>query len=44
MLYEVITVIIPSYDMVIVRLGPSPANTNPYMSDIIGDVTDAIER
>jgi len=38
------TVIIPSYDMVIVRLGPSPANTNPYMSDIIGDVTDAIER
>ncbi|MDX1393298.1 MAG: serine hydrolase [Gemmatimonadota bacterium] len=38
------TVVIPSYDMVIVRLGPSPGNINRYLSDIVGDVTDAIAR
>lgn len=38
------TVIVPSYDMVVVRLGPSPGNTNRYMSDLLGDVTSAIER
>jgi len=38
------TVVIPSYDLVIVRLGPSPLNNNPYMSDIIGDITAAIDR
>jgi CubicO group peptidase (beta-lactamase class C family) len=38
------TVVIPSYDMVIVRLGPSDRNINRYLSDIVGDVTDAIRR
>ncbi|MFV1988323.1 MAG: serine hydrolase domain-containing protein [Gemmatimonadota bacterium] len=38
------TVVIPSYDMVIVRLGPSDGNINRYLSDIVGDVTDAIDR
>ena len=38
------TVIIPSYDLVIVRLGPSPGDINAYLSDIVGEVTAAIER
>ncbi|MCG8468063.1 MAG: beta-lactamase family protein [Gemmatimonadetes bacterium] len=38
------TAIIPSMDLVIVRLGPSPGNTNRFLSDIIGEVTDAIDR
>ena len=38
------TAIIPSYDLVIVRLGPSPGDTGAYLSDIIGEVTDAIDR
>ncbi len=38
------TAIIPSYDLVIVRLGPSPGNITQYLSDIIGEVTAAIER
>ena len=38
------TVIIPSYDLVIVRLGPSPGDIDAYLSDIVGEVTAAIER
>ena len=38
------TVIIPSRDLVIVRLGPSPADHGAYMSDIVGEVTAAIDR
>ncbi len=38
------TAIIPSRDLVIVRLGPSPGNTGAYLSDIIGEVTAAIDR
>ncbi|WP_419936104.1 serine hydrolase domain-containing protein [Candidatus Palauibacter sp.] len=38
------TAIIPSYDLVIVRLGPSPGDINAYLSDIIGEVTAAIDR
>ncbi len=37
-----VTVIIPSYDLVVVRLGPSPGNTNQYLSQILGRVTAAI--
>jgi len=38
------TAVIPSYDMVIVRLGPSPGNIGRYLSDIIGEVAAAIDR
>ena len=38
------TAIVPSRDLVIVRLGPSPGGHDSYMSDIIGEVTAAIER
>jgi CubicO group peptidase (beta-lactamase class C family) len=38
------TAIIPSLDMVAVRLGPSPANSRGYLNDIIGEVTGAIDR
>ena len=38
------TAIIPSRDLVIVRLGPSPGDHGAYMSDIIGEVTTAIDR
>ena len=38
------TVIIPSRDLVIVRLGPSPGDINTYLSDIIGEVTAAIDH
>ena len=37
------TVIIPSRDLVIVRLGPSPGNSNAYMNEFVGRVVDAIE-
>lgn len=38
------TVILPSHDLVIVRLGPSPGDINAYLSDIVGEVTAAIDR
>ena len=38
------TVIIPSRDMVIVRVGPSPGGFAPYLNKIVGDVLDAVEE
>ena len=38
------TVIIPSLDMVVVRLGPSPANSRDYLNDIIGEIRVAVDR
>lgn len=38
------TAINPSYDLVIVRLGPSPGDYAGYMSDIMSRVTGAIDR
>jgi CubicO group peptidase (beta-lactamase class C family) len=38
------TVIIPSRDMVIVRLGPSPGDFAPYLNKIVGDILDAVEE
>jgi len=38
------TVIIPSADMVVVRLGPSPRGFQDYMNQIIGRILDAISR
>jgi CubicO group peptidase (beta-lactamase class C family) len=37
------TMIIPSRDMVIVRLGPSPGNYNAYLNEVVGRVLDAID-
>ncbi|MDH3271661.1 MAG: beta-lactamase family protein [Gemmatimonadota bacterium] len=38
------TVIIPSRDMVIVRLGPSPGDGfAPYLNKVVGDILDAVE-
>ena len=36
------TVVIPSADMVVVRLGPSSSDTREIMNTLIGDVLDAI--
>jgi len=36
--------IIPSRDTVVVRLGPSPRGTNPYMNDLVGRLLDSIVR
>ncbi len=38
------TVVIPSADMVVVRLGPSPRGSQDYMNEIIGQILDAISR
>ncbi|HBV06082.1 MAG TPA: serine hydrolase [Gemmatimonadetes bacterium] len=38
------TVIIPSRDLVIVRLGPSPGGGATYMNEYVGRVLDAIEQ
>ena len=38
------TVIVPSYDLLVVRLGPSPGGHEAYMSGIIGQLTAAIDR
>ena len=37
-----LTIIIPSLDMVIVRLGPSPGGYEPYMHQVIVGVIDAL--
>jgi CubicO group peptidase (beta-lactamase class C family) len=37
------TVVIPSLDMVVVRLGPSPGNSNRYLNRVIGEIIDALE-
>ena len=39
-----LTVVIPSRDMVVVRLGPSPRGSNGYVNEFIGRVLDAIEE
>lgn len=36
------TMIIPSRDMVIVRLGPSPGGFDRYLNEVVGDVLDAV--
>ena len=38
------TFVIPSADLVVVRLGPSPGGAGDYMNDVIGDVLGAIRR
>ena len=38
------TMIIPSRDMVVVRLGPSPSNARRYFNEFVGQVLDAIEQ
>jgi CubicO group peptidase (beta-lactamase class C family) len=37
------TVIVPSRELVLVRLGPSPGGFDPYLNKLVGDVLDAIE-
>lgn len=36
------TVVIPSRDMVVVRLGPSAGGSSAYLNDVLGDVLDAV--
>ncbi len=36
------TVVIPSLDMVVVRLGPSPGGSNGYLNRVIGGVMKAL--
>ncbi|MBT8488791.1 MAG: beta-lactamase family protein [Gemmatimonadetes bacterium] len=38
------TVIIPSRDMVIVRLGPSPGSFAPYLNKVVGDILDVVSE
>ena len=38
------TMIIPSRDLVVVRLGPSPGNTRPYLNGLVGRLLDAIDH
>ena len=38
------TMIIPSRDLVVVRLGPSPGNTRPYLNGLVGRLLDAINN
>ena len=38
------TMIIPSRDLVVVRLGPSPGNTRPYLNGLVGRLLDAIHN
>ncbi len=37
-----ITMVIPSRDVVVVRLGPSPGGSNQYINEIVGRVLEAI--
>ncbi len=36
------TMVIPSRDMVIVRLGPSPRGFGRYFNDVVGEILDAV--
>ena len=36
------TVIIPSLEMVVVRLGPSPVLNNRYLNRVVGELIDAL--
>jgi CubicO group peptidase (beta-lactamase class C family) len=36
------TMIIPSRDMVVVRLGPSPGGYNPYLNRVVARLLDAV--
>ncbi len=38
------TMVIPSRDVVIVRLGPSPEGYNQYLNEVVGRVLSAIEQ
>jgi CubicO group peptidase (beta-lactamase class C family) len=38
------TLVIPSKDMVVVRLGPSPGEFRPYFNEVVGRVLDAMGR
>ena len=38
------TMVIPSRDVVVVRLGPSPGNTRPYLNGLVGRLLDAIDH
>lgn len=38
-----VTVVIPSEEMVVVRLGPSPSGFDPYINETIGRVLDALK-
>ncbi|WP_197440602.1 serine hydrolase domain-containing protein [Polystyrenella longa] len=37
-----VTIIIPSRDLVVVRMGPSPVNVYPYLDEVIGPILDAL--
>lgn len=36
------TMIIPSRDLVVVRLGPSPGGAGAYMNEVVGRILDAM--
>jgi CubicO group peptidase (beta-lactamase class C family) len=38
------TLVIPSKDMVVVRLGPSPGEFRPYFNEVVGRILDAMGR
>lgn len=38
------TMIIPSREVVIVRLGSSPGQFGPYLNRVVGDILDAVGR
>jgi CubicO group peptidase (beta-lactamase class C family) len=37
-----VTMVIPSRDMVVVRMGPSPGDVYPYLNEVIGRILEAI--
>jgi CubicO group peptidase (beta-lactamase class C family) len=37
-----VTMVIPSRDMVVVRMGPSPGGVYPYLNEVIGRILEAI--
>ena len=37
-----VTMVIPSRDMVVVRMGPSPGGVYPYLNEAIGRILEAL--
>jgi len=39
-----VTLVIPTHDLVVVRLGPSDINVYPYLNEVIGQVIEALPK
>jgi len=39
-----VTLVIPSRDLVVVRMGPSPGGFYPYLNEVVGRIIEALPK